>query len=113
MNGSSSQTTAKLGAELKRAEQVASEKIPQDIVTMNSRVRLKELKSGRDMEFTIVYPQDADLKAQKVSVLAPVGTAILGCKTGEVVDWPTPQGTRSFKIEEILYQPEASGHYHL
>ncbi|MBF9252705.1 nucleoside diphosphate kinase regulator [Pontibacter sp. 172403-2] len=100
--------------ELKRAKVVASEEIPVDIVTMNSFVRLKELKSSSVMEITIVYPKDADLATRKISVLAPVATAVLGCKVGDEIEWPAPQGgIVTYKVEEILYQPEAAGDMYL
>ncbi|WP_242928847.1 nucleoside diphosphate kinase regulator [Pontibacter vulgaris] len=99
--------------ELKRAKVVASEEVPVDVVTMNSFVRLKDLKTKNVMEITVVYPKDADLSARKVSILAPVATAILGCKVGDEVEWPAPQGMVSYKVEEILYQPEAAGDFYL
>ncbi|MBC5774715.1 nucleoside diphosphate kinase regulator [Pontibacter sp. KCTC 32443] len=89
--------------ELKRAKVIASEEVPVDVVTMNSFVRLKDLKTGNVMEITVVYPKDADLSARKVSILAPLATAILGCKVGDEVEWPAPQGMVSYKVEEILY----------
>jgi len=99
--------------ELKRAKVVASEEVPTDVVTMNSLVRLKDLTSGNVMEITVVYPKDADLASRKISVLAPVATAILGCKVGDDIEWPAPQGMLKYKIEEILYQPEAAGDFYL
>ncbi|WP_242916426.1 nucleoside diphosphate kinase regulator [Pontibacter liquoris] len=103
-----------LGKELKRAKVVATEEIPVDVVTMNSIVRLKELKSASEMEITIVYPKDADLASKKISVLAPVATAVLGCRVGDEVEWPAPQGgTVTYKVESILYQPEAAGDIYL
>ncbi|NEM97657.1 nucleoside diphosphate kinase regulator [Pontibacter burrus] len=95
--------------ELKRAKVVPTEDIPKDIVTMNSLVRLKDLKGGNTMEITVVYPKDADLASRKISVLAPVATAILGCKVGDEIEWPAPKGNLSYKVESILYQPEAAG----
>ncbi len=109
----SAQNIDALCKELKRASIVAPEEIPVDVVTMNSFVRLKEMKSGNVMEVTVVYPKDADLNSRKISVLAPVGTAILGCKVGEEVEWNTPQGKAVYKIEEIMYQPEAAGDFYL
>jgi regulator of nucleoside diphosphate kinase len=100
--------------ELKRAEIVASEEIPTDVITMNSFVRLKELTSASTMEITIVYPKDADLSHRKISVLAPVATAVLGCKVGDEVEWAVANGgTVKYKVEEILYQPEAAGDFYL
>ena len=112
-NGNS-RYASQLGVELKRASQVKPEEILECVVTMNSRVRLRELKSKKEFEITLVYPKDVDVFARKVSVLAPVGIAILGCKEGDVVELPVPTGnTLSYVIEKVLYQPEAAGDYHL
>jgi regulator of nucleoside diphosphate kinase len=100
---------AALSKELKRAQVVPSQEIPGDVVTMNSLVRLKETKSAFTMEITIVYPHEANMSSRKVSVLAPVGTAVIGCKVGETVKWPMSRGTATYLVEEILYQPEAAG----
>lgn len=102
-----------LGKELKRARVVASEEIPADVVTMNSLVRLREVKSSSEINITIVFPKDADLSNWRVSVLAPIGTAALGCRVGDVVEWAAPQGTVSYEVEEIIYQPEAAGDLYL
>lgn len=107
----SNATIAKLGEELKRAKRVAPEEIPADVVTMNSRVLLRDLQSGTELEITLVYPKDADVNARKISIMAPVGTAIIGCREGDEVVWPVPSGTINYKIEKVSYQPEASGNY--
>ena len=99
--------------ELKRAKVVASEDVPVDVITMNSLVRLREVKNGAEITVTIVFPKDADLSSWKISVLAPIGTAALGCKVGDEVDWASPQGVVSYKVVEVLYQPEAAGDLHL
>jgi regulator of nucleoside diphosphate kinase len=65
------------------------------------------------MEFVLVFPQDADADLGMISILAPVGTAILGYAKGNTVEWPVPSGVRRIRIEDILYQPEAAGDYHL
>lgn len=104
---------AKLGEELKRAKRVASYEIPAEVVTMNSSVLLRDMKSGNEMEITLVYPKDADVNARKISIFAPVGTAIIGCKEGDEVEWPVPSGTINYKIEKVTFQPEASGNFAL
>ncbi|PKV75754.1 nucleoside diphosphate kinase regulator [Pontibacter ramchanderi] len=104
---------AKLGEELKRAKRVASEEIPAEVVTMNSSVLLRDMKSGKEMEITLVYPKDADVNARRISILAPVGTAIIGCREGDEVEWPVPSGTINYKIEKVTFQPEASGNFAL
>ena len=112
-NGAAAATIGKLGEELKRAKRVPSEEIPADVVTMNSRVQLKDLKSGNEMEITLVYPKDADIQTRKISILAPVGTAILGCKEGDAIEWPVPSGTTNYKVEKVTYQPESTGNFYL
>ncbi len=102
-----------LEEELERAVLVDSRDIPPDVVTMNSRVRLKEMGNGEEMIFQLVFPPDADLAEGKISVLAPIGTAIIGFKVGDVVEWEVPSGPKQFEIEEILYQPEAAGDFDL
>lgn len=100
-----------LNRELRRAERVAATDILPDVVTMNSRVRLRDLHSDAQLEITLVYPQYADVKAGKISILAPVATAVLGCRTGDQVTWPLPKGQARYWLEAILYQPEAIGDF--
>ena len=104
---------ARLEAELERAEIVAPEEIPADVVTMNSRVRTRDLDTGQEMVFSLVYPRDADIKSQKISILAPIGTGVLGYRVGDTIEWPVPSGTRRLIVEEVLYQPEAAGDFEL
>jgi regulator of nucleoside diphosphate kinase len=99
-----------LKEELREAEIVSSDQIPPDVVTMNSRVRLKDLDSGRESIYVLVFPRDADVSQGRISVLAPIGTAIIGYRAGDVIVWSVPAGERRFKLEEILYQPEAARH---
>lgn len=99
-----------LKEELEQAQIVASDEIPGDVVTMNSRVRLKDLDSGRESIYVLVFPRDADVAQGRISVLAPIGTAIIGYRAGDVIVWSVPAGERRFRLEEILYQPEAAGH---
>ena len=106
---SGDQVTGPLGNELKRAKLVDSTAIPPDIITMNSVVRLRELKSKTELEITLVYPKDADMTQRKISILAPVATAVLGCRVGDQIKWPVPKGTATYEVEAILYQPEAAG----
>lgn len=102
-----------LEEELDKAHTVASRDIPGDVVTMRSQVRVKDLKAGTEMDLSVVFPSEADSETGKISVLAPVGTALLGYRVGDTVEWKVPGGLRRLKIERILYQPEAAGHYHL
>lgn len=102
-----------LQKELDRAEVVSSRDIPKNVVTMNSTVRLEDLDTGEDETYTLVFPEDADIGQGKISILAPIGTAILGYEVGDTVVWDVPSGERRLRIKQILYQPEASGDYHL
>lgn len=98
-----------LSQELKRATLVDSAAIPPDIITMNSVVRLRELKSKTALEITLVYPKVANVAERKISILAPVATAVLGCRVGDKIKWPLPKGVATYEVEAILYQPEAAG----
>ena len=102
-----------LKTELSRAKIVPSIKVPSDIITMNTRVILYDMDTSKQMTYTLVFPRDANIDEGKISVLAPLGTAILGYSVGETVEWQVPAGKRHIRIEKILYQPEASGDFHL
>lgn len=105
---------AKLRSELDEATVVPSEEIPSDVVTMNSRVSVQELDTGEKSEITLVYPSDADVNRRRISILAPVGAAILGLRVGDEIEWPLPSGkTRTYRIVSVLFQPEAEGRYDL
>lgn len=103
----------KLRGELDRAQIVTPQEIPADVITMNSRVVLLDLDSGESETYTLVYPEHANTAEGKISILAPIGTAMLGYRVGDVFEWEVPAGKRRFKIEKILYQPEAAGDYEL
>ncbi|PKN85007.1 MAG: transcription elongation factor GreAB [Chloroflexi bacterium HGW-Chloroflexi-8] len=102
-----------LKKELDRAKIVAPELIPSNIITMNSRVVLQDIETGEEETYTLVFPEDADIELNKVSVLAPIGTGMIGYEVGDVFDWPVPSGFRNLKVMKIIYQPEASGDFHL
>ena len=76
-------------------------------------VRLKDLVSGEANTYSLVFPTEANFTEGKISILAPIGTAILGYKRGDTIEWPVPAGVRRLKVDEILYQPEAAGNYEL
>ncbi|MGH8381651.1 nucleoside diphosphate kinase regulator [Pseudomonas sp.] len=100
--------------ELDRAEQVGHEEVPAGVVTMNSRVHCREEASGKDYHLTLVYPKDANADEGKISILAPIGSALLGLSVGEQIDWPAPGGkTLKLKLLEVEYQPEAAGDFDL
>lgn len=102
-----------LEEELRKAEVVAARNIPRDTVTMNSKVRVKDLDTGIETIYHLVFPGEADVKQNRISVLAPIGTALIGYAVGDVIQWHVPAGTKKLRIEEILYQPEAAGDFHL
>ena len=97
--------------ELERTQIVDPRQVPQDIITMNSKVLLQ--LNEEDKEVSLVYPEDDDMTHEKLSVLSPVGTAILGYKEGSTIEWELPDGTSIIHIKKVLYQPEAAGDYHL
>jgi regulator of nucleoside diphosphate kinase len=100
----------KLERELVRAVVVPREKIPHDVVTMNSRVVFENETTGERREITLVYPGSSDIDAAKISVLVPIGTALLGLRTGESIDWELPQGQKQrYRIVAVPYQPQAAG----
>ncbi|MCC6350006.1 MAG: GreA/GreB family elongation factor [Candidatus Eisenbacteria bacterium] len=102
-----------LRRELDRANVVPSLHVDPRVVTMHSRVRLRDEVTGGALEYLLVYPQHADLASGRLSVLAPIGTAILGYREGDLVAWDVPAGTRRFRIEKVLHQPEAAGQDHV
>ena len=99
--------------ELDRAYIVDPTATPHNVVTMNSRVCLKEMEAGEENTYTLVFPPDAEIGQNKISILAPIGTAILGYRKGDTVSWLVPAGKRKVRIQDILYQPEAAGRYDL
>lgn len=106
------QHLAQLEDELNAADVVPPEAIPDDVVTMNCRVRVTDLTTGRERTVTITFPTDANADQGKISIIAPLATALLGYRAGDVVNWTVPGGERALRIDEILYQPEAAGHDH-
>jgi len=110
-DGSSAQS---LSDELDRAEIVPAERIADNVVTMNSRVVFRDEESGESREVSLVYPRESAPSLGRVSVLAPVGSALLGLSVGQTIDWPMPKGKlKRLRIEKVLYQPEQAGHLHL
>lgn len=103
----------KLLKELNTAKVVDPEKIPANVVTMNSIVKIIFKDKNTPVQFRIVYPDQANLKENKISIFSPVATALIGYKTGDEIDWIVPAGITRIKIDEIIYQPEAAGCYDL
>ena len=111
--GGEADNLQKLEDELARCDEVSSQEVAPDVVTMNSCVLLSDVMNGNQITCTLVFPQQADASQNRISVLAPLGTAILGYRVGDVIDWAMPSGVRQYKILAISYQPEAAGDYHL
>ena len=110
--GSQRNDLEKLAQELARAEIVESKDVSPDVVTMNSRVILEDVSTGEEMNYALVFPKDANIETGAISILAPIGTAILGYSTGDIIEWAVPSGTRRIRIKETVYQPEAAGQLH-
>ena len=98
---------AMLEKELERAEIVPSEQAESNIVTMDSRVKFHDIDTGERLVYTITWPHRADTLAGKISVLAPIGMALLGTRAGQIVEWQVPAGRRRLRVDRILYQPES------
>ena len=99
--------------ELERGKVVAAGAVPRGVVTMHSQVRVRDLEADESETYTLVYPDEADIIEGRLSVLAPLGIALLGTRVGQVVKFEAPAGPRRLKVERILYQPEAAGDFHL
>lgn len=100
---------SRLRGELERARIVPPELVEADTVTMHSTVELRDLENDELASWTLVFPDEADLDAGKLSVLAPIGTAMLGYRAGDTFRWETPAGEREMRIEKVIYQPESAG----
>jgi regulator of nucleoside diphosphate kinase len=98
-----------LAEEVRRAVIVPPDEVPSDVITMNSHADLVDLDTGETLTFTLVFPQDASLEDNKISVLAPIGAGMLGYRVGDEFEWNVPQGVRRMKVAKVHYQPEAAG----
>ena len=103
----------KLLQELDAAKIVEPEAIPSDVVTMNSIVKLSFLNNDKTIQFQIVYPEQANIKENKISIFSPIATALIGYKVNDEVEWIVPAGLTRIRIDEIIYQPEAAGDINL
>jgi len=97
-----------LESELDRAHVVPSADVPPDVVTMNSEVAVRDVDSNEEMTFAVVFPSEANVNRRKISILAPIGTAVLGYRVGDTIEWNVPGRTRRLRIERVLFQPEAA-----
>ncbi len=103
-----------LELELDRATIITDLQVPADLVTMNSKVRFLNVNDDREMTITLVYPSDADFRQGKVSILASLGSALLGLRVEQEINWQFPDGgTRTLRVLEVIYQPEANEAWHL
>ncbi len=99
--------------EIKKAKTVDSKDIPNDVITMNSKFKLKDLDSNEESIYTLVFPEEEDIYQNKISIYAPMGIALIGYRVGDVIEWPVPCGKLRIQVMEILYQPEAAGDFNL
>jgi len=97
----------RLSGELDRAELIEEQAVPSDVVTMHARVRIRDRDSGDAMTLEVVWPEEADAARLRINVLAPLGMAVLGCRKGDAVSWPTPGGVRRFEVMEVTAPPAA------
>lgn len=100
-------------SELNGAKIVEPEEIPGNVVTMNSIVKISFIESGKQIQFQIVYPAQANLRENKISIFSPIATALIGYAIGNEIEWIVPTGPTKIRIDDIIYQPEAAGDYHL
>lgn len=112
--GRNAELAEMLEQELARAEVTSSQDVPADVVTMNSTVIYEDEETGARRQVTLSYPQDARSDEGRISVIAPIGSALLGLSVGQSIEWPVPGGrTKTLRIVAVPYQPEASGDLHL
>ena len=103
-----------LELELDRAKIISDDIVPADLVTMNSKLKFLNLQDDKEMIISITYPSDANFAEGKISVLAPLGSALIGLRVGQEINWMFPDGkTKTLKIISIIYQPEQNEHWHL
>jgi regulator of nucleoside diphosphate kinase len=106
-------TPSALERELERAVLVKPQAAPATLVTMNSQVEVLDLDTQERRCVTLVFPSMAGIDAGRISVLAPLGTALLGRSEGHEIEWVTPRGARRLRVARVVYQPEAAGRYDL
>ena len=100
-----------LTQELRRAVIVDPKDVFCDVITMNSRAEMRDLESGETVAFTLVFPSEANMDEEKISVLAPIGAGMLGYRVGDEFEWNVPGGLRRMKVTKVEYQPEAAGDF--
>ncbi len=103
----------KLLAELKSAKIVEQDQIENNVVTMNSIVKIHFQNNKTTMQFQLVYPAEANIKDHKISIFSSVASALIGYRVGDEIDWLIPAGMTKIVIDEIIYQPESEGDFDL
>ena len=98
-----------LSRELDRADKAPAAGTPGDVVTMNSEVVFRDVKTGERLRYRVTWPENSDPASGRISVLAPIGMALIGARAGQVVEWMVPAGKRRFLVEKVTCQPQASG----
>ncbi len=107
---SNSAISEMLEEELSRASIVPVGSLPADVVSMNSKIKFVDLETGKESVVTLVFPHEASVDENKISVMTPVGAALIGLRVGQTIDWTFPNGkTKEIKVVEVIYQPEAAG----
>jgi regulator of nucleoside diphosphate kinase len=97
--------------EMNRALVVSPKEVPENVITMNSRVLMRDVESGNDLTLWLVFPDKVDAVKNPVSILSPLGTAMIGYKVGDVFTWESPAGKKQIEVLDILYQPERVGNF--
>lgn len=101
------ETAELLEEELSRASIVSDNNLPNDVVSMNSTVSFEDLETGKESVVTLVYPHEANIDEGKISILAPVGSALIGLRVGQVIHWPVPNGKeKRLKVVSVISQKE-------
>jgi regulator of nucleoside diphosphate kinase len=95
------QDAEELESELKKAKVVDKEDLPDDVVRLNSKVTIKEEKENKIMELTVVTPEKANIKQRLISIMSPIGTALIGFRKGQQVRWKVPSGKKTFTIMDV------------
>jgi len=108
VNSSDLNNVKELLEEIERAEVISDYNIDENVITMNSTVVIKDIDAGKEFEYTIVYPEYADSSKNKISVLTPIGTVLLGYRVGDIIEWKLHGIKRRFQVQQILFQPEAA-----
>ena len=98
--------------ELSRGKLVSSTAVPPDVITMNSEIRFVD-ENGDDWEYWLVFPEDADLTMNKISILSPIGCALLGYQVSDTITLHTPHGRKDLTVKEVIHQPEREGNFDL